>query len=212
MTVPQVLQGLGVTLELWLGSLALAIILAIPVALGRRSKNRFAYGFASLWVTIARGLPPTVWLFLLFFGVKFGPTATSPVIASIVGLGIVTSAYIGDSIRAGLESVEKGQWEACSALALSRPTTYLRVIGPQALPITLAATAAYAISLLKNTAIASIIGANDLVYYANTAVQLGSDAIVTFLFVGIIYLVFTIPVGFLARTIESRTGIAVSGA
>src|SRR5699024_2261632 len=133
------------------------------------------------------GIPPVVWLVIIYFGLSLGVISKVPVFGAIVGLGIVNSAYIADSIRSGLDAVPKGQWESCEALALSKKHTYFKVILPQAIPVTLAAATAYSITLIKNTAIASIIGANEIVFYAYNAVQVGSEPMTTFLVIGGVY-------------------------
>lgn len=202
------LQGLGATLTIWVGAVVLALVLAVPVSMLRRANNVVLRSLGTVWVGVARGVPPLVWMIILYYGVTFGPTKESPIIAAIVALGLINSAYFGDSIRAGLDSVPKLQWEGARAVALPRIVTLRRVVLPQAFPIMLASTAAYSISLLKNTAIASIIGARDIVYYAYTWVQMGNAALTAFFVAGLIYLAFTIPVGFFARWIEGRSVIA----
>lgn len=199
-----ILEGLLITLQIWVGALVLSIILAIPVAALRRSQTPVLKFVGALWVWLARGIPPVAWLIIIYFGLSLGIISEVPVLAAIIGLGIVNSAYVGDSIRAGLDAVPKGQLEAAQAVALSRTTALLRVTLPQAVPIMIASTAAYSITLLKNTAIASIIGANELVFYAYNAVQIGAPAMSTFFIIGLVYLAFTIPVGFLARWIDAK--------
>src|SRR5699024_6249954 len=157
---------------------------------------RFAGAF---WAWITRGIPPIAWLIIIYFALSLGIISEVPVLAAIVGLGLVNSAYIGDSIRAGLDSVPKGQWEGAASVALTRSVVLFRVVLPQAIPVMLASAAAYSITLLKNTAIASIIGANEMVFYAYNAVQIGADPVVAFLTIGLVYLIVTIPIGIFAR-------------
>jgi His/Glu/Gln/Arg/opine family amino acid ABC transporter permease subunit len=208
MDLAYLLLGLKGTLLIWVGSLALAIVLGVVVAAGRRSHSTWVRSIVRVWVAIVRGIPPLVWMLLLFFGLGWGLLGDSPIFAAVVALGLINSAYIGDSINAGLSAVPRGQWEACQAMALPKRVAYLRVILPQAFPIMLASSTAYAISLLKNTAIASIIGANEMVFYAYNTVQLGADALTSFFVIGLVYLAFSVPIGFLARWIEGRSVIA----
>lgn len=199
-----ILEGLWITLQMWGGAFVLSVLLAIPVAMLRGSSNPFAKFIGALWAWIARGIPPIAWLIIIYFGLSLGIISEVPVLAAIVGLGIVNSAYIGDSIRSGIDSVHRGQWEGAASVALSKPQALFRVVLPQAVPVMIASTAAYSITLLKNTAIASIIGANEMVFYAYNAVQVGADPIIAFLTIGIVYLLFTVPVGMFARWIDSR--------
>lgn len=198
------LEGLSITLQIWAGALVLSVLLAIPVAMLRRSTNGFARFIGAVWAWIARGIPPIAWLIIIYFGLSLGIISEVPVIAAIVGLGFVNSAYIGDSIRSGLDAVPKGQWEGAAAVGLSKLDTLRFVVLPQAIPVTLASTAAYSITLLKNTAIASIIGANEMMFYAYNAVQVGAEPIPAFLTIGLVYLLISVPIGFLARWLDAR--------
>ncbi|GAA1629357.1 amino acid ABC transporter permease [Leucobacter chromiireducens] len=205
-----VLEGLLITLQIWGGALAVSLVLAIPVAMLRRSGNPVAKAIGAFWAWIARGIPPIAWLIIIYFGLSLGIISEVPVLAAIVGLGIINSAYIGDSIRAGLDSVPRGQWEGAASVGLSRWDTLIRVVLPQAIPVMLASIAAYSITLLKNTAIASIIGANELVFYAYNAVQVGADPVLSFLTIGAVYLLVTVPIGILARHLGTRSTVKVA--
>lgn len=196
------------TIGIWIGSVALAFVLSIFVAAGRRSRFALIRGITRVWVALVRGLPPLVWMILLFFGIGYGLLGESPSFAAIVALGIINSAYFGDSINAGLNSVPSGQWDALRALAVPRARGYTKVIIPQAFPIAIASSTAYSISLAKNTAIGSIIGANELMFYGHNVVQSGENGLQVFFLVGLIYLVMTIPFGMLARWVEGRSVIA----
>ncbi|MBL3700712.1 amino acid ABC transporter permease [Leucobacter luti] len=204
-------EGLLVTLQIWGGALVLSLVLGIPVAMLRRSANPVAKAVGAFWAWIARGIPPVAWLIIIYFGLSLGIISEVPVLAAIVGLGIINSAYIGDSIRAGLDAVPLGQWEGAASVGLGRWDTLTRVVLPQAVPVMLASVAAYSITLLKNTAIASIIGANELVFYAYNAVQIGADPVLSFLTIGAVYLVITVPIGILARHLGTRSAAGVTG-
>lgn len=206
-----VIEGLMITLQIWVGAFLLSVILAVPVAILRRSDNLLLRFIGGIWAWIARGIPPVAWLIIIYFGLYLGIISEVPVYAAIVGLGVVNSAYIGDSIRAGLDAVPTGQWEGAASVGMNLRDTLFRVILPQALPVMLASTAAYSITLLKNTAIASIIGANEMVFYAYNASQVGVNPLVAFLTIGIVYLLFTIPVGLFARWLDARVMRSTTG-
>ena len=208
MELKYLLESLGNTLIIWIGSMLFAVVLSIPVAAGRRARSPILRGVTRVWVAIVRGLPPLVWMILLFFGIGSGLLGQSPMFASIVALGLINSAYFGDSIYAGLSSVPTGQWEAINALAIPTRQAYTKVIIPQALPIIIASSTAYSISLVKNTAIASIIGANELMFYGHNIVQAGANGLQVFFLLGLVYLGLTIPLGMLARWVDGRSVIA----
>jgi len=200
--------SLGNTLVIWIGSVLFAAVLSVFVAAGRRSRFTVLRMLTRIWVALVRGLPPLVWMILLYFGVGFGWLGESPMFTTVVALGLINSAYFGDSIYAGLNSLPKGQWEALTALAVPKWQAYTRVIIPQAFPIIIASSTAYSISLVKNTAIGSIIAANELMFYGHNIVQAGANGLQVFFLIGLIYLALTIPLGMLARWIEGRSVIA----
>lgn len=199
-----VFEGLWITLQIWAGAFILSLVLAVPVAMLRRAKNPLARYVGAFWAWVTRGIPPIAWLIIIYFALSLGIISQVPVLAAIVGLGLVNSAYIGDSIRAGLDSVPHGQWEGASSLALTRSQVLFKVILPQAIPVMLASAAAYSITLLKNTALASIIGANEMVFYAYNAVQIGADPVGAFLTIGIVYLLISVPIGIFARWLDAK--------
>ncbi|HWL60494.1 MAG TPA: amino acid ABC transporter permease [Microbacteriaceae bacterium] len=203
------LLGLGTTLLIWVGAIVVSLVLGVPLSALRRAEHWAPRLIGGAWAALARGIPPIVWIILVFYGLKFGPFQAFPPLAAMVALGVVNSAYVGDAIRAGLDSVPRGQWEAAKATGLGGVVTMGRVILPQAFPIMLATITAYSITLLKNTALASIIGVSEMLYYAYQAVSTGTNPLVAFLAAGVIYLACTVPLGFLARWIETRSVIAV---
>lgn len=208
MQLQYLLASLANTVIIWVGSVAMAAVLSIPVAAGRRSNSFVLRTVTRIWVGVVRGLPPLVWMILLFFGIGYGMLGTSPMFAAVVALGLINSAYFGDSIYAGLNSVPTGQWEAVKSLALPTRLAYTKVILPQAFPIIIASSTAYSIALVKNTALASIIGANEMMFYGHNTVQAGANTLRVFFIIGLIYLALTIPIGMLSRWIESRSVIA----
>ncbi|GAA3696141.1 amino acid ABC transporter permease [Arthrobacter ginkgonis] len=204
MSAEILLRSLGFTLLVTGASFAVAAVLGLFVVAARRSGNRILRGAATLWITVMRGVPPLVWLFVVFFGITIQGARLTPVSAAIVTLGAVGSAYLGEAYRAGLESVPASQREALSALSVPRWASLRLVILPQALPIMVSAGAAFGIHLLKDTALASLIGVQEMTYLTNDAVQRGADGFVAFFLLGLAYLALSAPVGMLARSIEQR--------
>lgn len=212
MTWPAVLcgmlSGLGVTLQIFAGGVILAIPLGTPLAAMRLSRSRllrFAGGAASMTM---RGIPPVVWILLIYYGLKLEIFREYPQGAAILALGIVTAAYVCDAIRAGLDSVPRGQSEAAKALALGWPSTMSQVILPQAFPIILSTTTAYSITLLKNSALASIVAVADLMFHVHAAVLGGMPPLATYFAAGLAYLIVALPLGFLVKWLEARSVIA----
>lgn len=204
MTIDLLLRSLGFTLLVTLSSFAVAAVLGVLVVAARRSGNPLFRSAAMAWITVMRGVPPLVWMFVVFFGITIQGARFTPVSAAIVTFGAVGSAYLGEAYRAGLESVPKSQREALDALGVSRWTALRLVIIPQAYPVMISACAAYGIHLLKDTALASLIGVQEMTYLTNDAVQRGTDGFFAFFLLGLAYLALSAPVGVLARIIEGR--------
>lgn len=202
--VELLLRSLGFTLWVTVSSFVLAAALGALVVLARRATNGLIRNLAIAWITVMRGVPPLVWLFIVFFGVTIQGASFTPVSAAIVTFGAVGSAYLGEAFRAGLESVPKAQREAVEALGISRWSALRLVILPQAYPVMVSACAAYGIHLLKDTALASLIGVQELTYLTNDIVQRGTDGFLAFFLLGLAYLALSAPVGVLARMIEGR--------
>lgn len=204
MTIELVLRSLGFTLLVTGASFGLAAVLGLFIAAARASTNPVLRTAAMAWITVLRGVPPLVWLFIVYFGITIQGARFTPVSAAIVTFGLVGSAYLAEAYRAGLESVPSSQREALSALGLPRWAAMRLVVLPQAMPVMVSTSASYGIHLLKDTALASLIGVQELTYLANDVVQRGTDGFAAFFVLGMAYLVLSAPVGMMARSIQGR--------
>jgi polar amino acid transport system permease protein len=181
----QILGGLRITLELTVISMAIGIALGVLVAVMRLSRNPITSSAAWINVWVFRGTPVLVQLIFWFFiaalypridlGIPFGPsfvhidanTVITPLLASILALGINEGAYMSEIVRAGILSVDEGQQEAASALGMSRAQTMRRIVLPQAMRVIIPPTGNETISMLKTSSIVFAIGAvSDLLYSA----------------------------------------------
>jgi polar amino acid transport system permease protein len=212
-TFELILRSLGFTLWVTGASFGLAAVLGLVVVAARRSTNAVLRTAASVWISVLRGIPPLVWLFIVFFGVTIQGARFTPISAAIVTFGIVGSAFLAEAYRAGLESVPASQREALTALGLPRLAALRLVVLPQAFPVIISTSASYGIHLLKDTALASLIGVQELTYLANDVVQRGTDGFAAFFVLGLAYLVLSAPVGMIARSLEgwaqrNRTAVA----
>lgn len=200
-----ILRALGLTLLVTVVSFLLAAVLGVVVAAARRSSNRLLSAVAATWITVLRGVPPLVWLFIVYFGVTIGGAKFTPITAAIITFGVVGSAYLAEAYRAGLDAVPKPQREALAALSVPRMAAMRLVILPQAFPVIISTCASYGIHLLKDTALASLIGVQEMTYIASDSVQRGTDGFAAFFILGLAYLALSVPVGFLARAVASKS-------
>src|SRR4051794_3025354 len=131
--LPILLQGVGLTILVTVGSLVLATLLGLMWALMRVSPIGFLNRTSLVAITIIRGIPIIVQLFYIYFVLpELGITLTA-LQAAIIGLGIAYSAYHAENFRAGIEAIDRGQIEAAESIGMSRGLMMRRVILPQAI-------------------------------------------------------------------------------
>lgn len=179
-SLPSLLQGAWITLQLLFSSLFFGIILAVPLALMRISSNPFLSWPTRAYIYFFRGTPALVQIFLIYYGLaQFGfvrqsfvwPFLRQAYICALFTLSLHTAAYTAVILRGAIEAVPFGQIEAARAAGMSRFGTYHRIIFPQALRLALPAYSNEAISMMKATSLASTITIMELTGTANTIVS-----------------------------------------
>ena len=157
-------QGLPVTLAIWLAAVAAGMVLGFVVGAGRFFAPRMAAWPLAAMVETVRGVPFLVQCFLLYFGGPFIGIDLSPVMAGFVALSVYGAAYFSEVFRAGFMAVPPGQLEAARLLGLSRPATVLRIMLPVMALGVLPSLANLAVILIKETAVLSIITVPELTF------------------------------------------------
>ena len=193
-----------VTLILTFGGFAIGAVAAVPVAALRRSRIRAARIAAVAYIETLRGVPPIAWLFLLYFGLAQVDIRLSSLTAGVLGLGLIAAAYLAEIYRAGLRAVARGQLEAGRAVGLDTLRLYRHVIGPQAVVTIVPPAAAFLIGLLKDSAVASLIGVGDVTGLAFRLTQQEFRGLAIFTAAGLIYLALSIPMAVVARWVGAR--------
>ncbi len=162
--LPYLLDGLLVTLQLTVGGALLAFIIAIALGLLARFDNVLLRGFARTVIEVFRGTSLLVQLFFLFFVLPLPPfnVELPAVLVGILGLGLNYGAYGAEVVRGSINSVSRIQWEATTALSLSRTQRMWRVIFPQAWALMIPSLTNLLIQLLKGTAVVYLITIVDL--------------------------------------------------
>ncbi|QDE36025.1 amino acid ABC transporter permease [Microbacterium foliorum] len=201
-----VLLGLPMTLLVTVLAFVIGALLGFPIMLGLRARWRPLRLLIRFIVDLIRGIPPIVWLFLIYFGVQIGTVRFDSLSAAVLGLGIIASAYLAEIYRGGFATLPRGQSEAAAALGLDSRTTFGRILAPQALRTAMPSITTYLLSLLKDSSIASTIGVADMVFAANMFARQNpaSAGILPFFVAAAVYLIVSVPVAILARRIDSR--------
>lgn len=165
--LPLVLEGMWITLQLTIGGALLAFIIAIGLGLLARFENVVVRGFARVVIEFFRGTSLVVQLFWFFYVLPQLGVELPALFVGILALGLNYGAYGAEVVRGSINSVGAGQWEATTALSMSRAERMWRVIFPQAWALMIPSLNNLLIQLLKGTAIVSFITMTDLTYAAD---------------------------------------------
>ncbi|MCX5533347.1 ectoine/hydroxyectoine ABC transporter permease subunit EhuD [Streptomyces sp. NBC_00006] len=201
--MPQFWDGVLVTLQALVGGAIIAFALGLVWAIAQRSKTKWVSWPVTAVTEFIRNTPLLVQLFFLFYVVPSWGISMSPLVTGIVGLGLHYSTYTSEVYRAGIEGVPVGQWEAATALSLSKGRTWRAVILPQAVRRVIPALGNYVIVMLKESPQIMAIGALDMLGEAQGFSQ------TTFTYeaisiVGVAFIVIAYPASLLLRVLERR--------
>ena len=185
---PQVLEGLKVTMEIFLLTLILSIPLGVLVALGRLSKIKIINKLTGFYVLIMRGTPILLQIVFIFFVLPNLNIVIDRFPAAIIAFTLNYAAYFGEIFRAGISSVDIGQNEASQVLGLSKKDTFFRIILPQAFKTILPPIANEIVTLVKDTALVYVIGIDELLRVGKIACNRDSS-LLPLLIIGIVYLI-----------------------
>lgn len=200
------------TLEYTAAAFVVGLSLGTLLALMRLSSVRPYRWLATLYVEFFRGIPAL--LVVVAFGyavpVAFGVSISSIILKVALALGMVSAAYIAETLRAGIEAVPRGQVEAARSLGMSHSRTMLSVVLPQAFRTVLPPMTNEFILLTKDTSLVFLLGLAagqaDLTYIGREALSQATGGLTALFVVGGAYLLITVPLGLLARWLERRTG------
>lgn len=165
----------------------------------------------AVYIEISRNTPLLVQLFFLYFGLPKIGIVWSAETCAIVGLAFLGGSYMAESIRSGLESVEKSQIESATSLGMSKALTMKEVIFPQALAISVPGICANVIFLIKETSVVSGIALADLMYVTKDLIGLYYETDEALLMLVIFYLIILLPISILASLLERRLRYAGFG-
>lgn len=202
--LPQLLEGLWVTIQASLAGFALAAILGLLLALGRRSENQWMAQPVGAIVEFIRSTPLLVQLFFLFYVLpRYGVRLPAFVIGTIA-LGLHYGTYTSEVYRAGIDAVDAGQWEAARALNFSPLRVWTGIILPQAIPPMFPALGNYLVAMFKESALLAAITVTELMQTGQTIGTRTFRYLEPITLVGALYFMLSYPSSIIVRKLEAR--------
>lgn len=201
---PVALAGLAATIPLALMSFALGLVIAIGTALMRISEHRALSAIAGVYISIIRGTPLLVQLFVVFYGLPSLGLVVDPWPSAVIALSLNVGGYAAEVIRAAILSVPAGQWEAAYTVGMGRTRTLTRVILPQAARVSVPPLSNTFISLVKDTSLASLILVTELFRVAQQIAASTYKFMVIYLVAAAVYWVFCLVLSAGQTALERR--------
>jgi cystine transport system permease protein len=192
------------TIPLALASFSLGLLLALLVALMRLSRNRLISAVARIYISVIRGTPLLVQLFVIFYGLPSVGITISPWPSAIIAFSLNVGGYAAEVIRAAILSVPKGQWEAGHTIGMSRRQTLIRIILPQAARVSVPPLSNTFISLVKDTSLASLILVTELFRVAQQVAAFSQEFMLLYLEAAVIYWIICLVLASGQSALEKR--------
>ena len=213
----EIASGVLVTVSLALTSLPIGLVIGFFIALAKKSEEPSLRRSAEIYTTIFRGLPELLTLFIVFYGaqilirqiallfVESPQIEINSFIAGMVALSLVFSSYASEAFLSAFRAIPQGQYEGGYAVGLSRGRTMRLIILPQLIKLTLPALSNLWLVLLKDTALVSVIGLNDILRQTGIAARVEKEPFLFFGFACLLYLVLAMISSVGLSAIEKRT-------
>ena len=201
--LPDIVHGMGVTIELALLVIVTGLAAGLALALLRSFRFRLVNLLIVFVVDLFRALPPLVVIVFVYFGLPAVDVSPSGFVSTWISLALVLMAFSEEIFWAGITSIAKGQWEAARSTGLSYGQTLLNVVLPQAIRLTIPPLTNRTIAITKGTALATVVAVHEILGMASSAVSNSYNP--SPLTMGAIaYLILFLPMVVLGRWLETR--------
>ncbi|HCN58159.1 MULTISPECIES: amino acid ABC transporter permease [unclassified Exiguobacterium] len=202
---PFFLEGLQITLYIFIIAVIVGFIIGLIVALMRLSPLKILNGIAIVYIDVIRGTPFIVQLFFIYFGLNsLEWLSMDRMYAGILTVAINAGAYFAEIIRAGIQSIDKGQTEAARSLGMTGRQTMTQIVLPQAFRRMLPTITNQSIISLKDTSLLSIIGIADLTQQGQVQQATTFEPFIVWTVVGLMYFVVIYLLSLLGKFLERR--------
>lgn len=197
------LRGTRTTILISLITVFCGFLLGCVIALLRLSKNRILNGFAKLYITVLRGTPLLVQLYIVYYQLDFIPypkvniwgVALERALPCVIALSLNSASYVAEVIRSGIQAVDIGQSEAARSIGMTNGQTMLHIVMPQAIKNILPAIGNEFITMVKETSIIQYLGISDLMYNNGIVITATYNPLPCYYISAILYLLLNIILG-----------------
>ncbi len=207
---PIVHGAIASTIPLAVVSFAIGLLLALALALMRLSGNRLASGTARVYISLVRGTPLLVQLFVIFYGLPSIGIVLQPWPSAVAAFSLNVGGYGAEVIRAAILSVPHGQWEAAYMIGMSHRRTLSRIILPQAARVSVPPLSNTFIALVKDTSLASLILVTELFRQAQKVAAFSQQFMLLYLEAALVYWVVCLALSSAQGSLENRLDLYVA--
>ena len=204
-TVMLMLDGTQITLQIFFITLIMALPVGLLVALGRISKLRPMSLLMEFYIWLMRGTPLMLQLVFVYFALPMIGIRLPDIAAALLAFTLNYAAYFAEIFRAGIQSIDRGQYEAAKTLGMTSAQTMRRIIIPQMIRRVLPPISNETINLVKDTSLIYILAMNDLLRVARTIVQREFD-MTPFMVAAVFYLAMTFVLTWIFKKLEAHYG------
>ncbi|MBA5852029.1 amino acid ABC transporter permease [Clostridium sp. cel8] len=201
---PFFINGAKFTIIISFFAVILGVVGGVIIALMKMSKNKILKGVSSAYVEFIRGTPSLVQLYIVVYGLPNAGIHIPDIVAGVIALGINSSAYVAEIVRAGIQAVDRGQMEAARSLGMKEAKAMRYIIIPQAIKNILPALGNEFIVVVKESSIVSIVGIHELMYNADTVRSVLFKPFIPLVIAALIYFVITFTLSRIVRKFEGR--------
>jgi cystine transport system permease protein len=206
-SLPVLAQGALLTIKFAILSMVFGLMAASVLAVMGISHNRLLKWIARVYVSLMRGTPLLVQIFVIYYGLPSLGISLDPTPAGVIALSANVAAYLSESMRGAIQGIHRGQWLAAYSLGLSRRQTLRYVIAPQALRIAVPSLSNSLISLIKDTSLVSVITVTELLRSAQEVIASTFQPLPLYLAAAAVYWVLCQVLEWLQHWYERRLAL-----